>query len=46
MAFNSIAENSLAESNETVFGNGITCYKDLNTVGKLVEVARQFKPSL
>ena len=38
--------SSLAEPNETVFDNGITCYGDPNTVDKLAEVAKQFEPSL
>ena len=45
MAFNNIVENSLAELNKTVLGNGITCYEDPDTIGKLAEVARQFEPS-
>ena len=46
MAFNSIAENTLIESDKTVLDNRITCYGDPGTVNKLAEVARQFKPSL
>ena len=38
--------SSLAEPNETVFDNKITYYRDLDTVDKLVEVARQFELSL
>ena len=38
--------NSSAESNKIVFDNKITCYKDPNIVGKLAEIAKQFKPSL
>ena len=45
-AFNSIAENNLTKSNKTVLDHGITCYRDSKTVSKLVEVARQFEPSL
>ena len=42
MAFNSIAENTLTKSDETVFDNKITCYKNPDTVNKLAEVAKQF----
>ena len=41
-----MAFNSLAESNKTVHDNRTTCYSDPNTVSKLAEVAKQFKPSL
>ena len=46
MAFNSVAENTLTESNKTVLQNGITCYGDSNTVSKLAKVAKQFELSL
>ena len=46
MAFNSIAENILTESDKTILDNRITCYKDPNTVDKLAQVANQFEPSL
>ena len=46
MAFNSIAGNTLTESDKTVLDNRITCYGNPNTVNKLAEVARQSKPSL
>ena len=46
MAFNSIAEHRLAESNKTVLDNGITCYRDSDIVGKLAEVAKQIESSL
>ena len=46
MAFNSIAENILTESNKTVLDNEITCYGDPNTMNKLAQVAKQFEPSL
>ena len=41
-----MAFSSLAEQNETVLNNKIICYRDPNTMDKLAEVARQFKPSL
>ena len=46
MAFNSIAENTLTESDKVVFDNRFTCYRDPNIVNKLAEVTRQFQPSL
>ena len=41
-----MAFSSLAEPNETVLNNRITCYGDPNTVDNLAEVARQFEQSL
>ena len=46
MAFNSIAGNTSTESDKTVLDNRITCYGDPNIVDKLVQVAKQFEPSL
>ena len=43
---NLMAFSSLTESNKTVFNNGTTYYGDSDTMGKLAEVAKQFKPSL
>ena len=41
-----MAFSSLAGPNKTVLDNGITCYKDPNTMDKLAEVAKQVEPSL
>ena len=41
-----MAFNILAKSIKTVLDNGITCYGNPGTMGKLAKVAKQFKPSL
>ena len=41
-----MAFSSLAELNETILDNRITCYRDPDIVDKLAKVARQFEPSL